>query len=1423
MAGLLKAVLAFRAGRVPRSLHCETPNPGIPFAELNLALNPDGLDLAGHGGTGASLPGPDRPAQARPSLIGVNSFGFGGTNAHAVLEAPPAPLPAQGTALGATAGLPPLLLSARSAGALRGLAEAWRDRLADGEADAALVRGAALMRDQHALRLAVTGISLAELGAGLRAYLAGQAAHSVAADTAVPGRVAFVFSGNGSQWAGMAADAVDRSPAFRAALASADAALLGPLGWSVAARLREADGAAMRDTSVAQPLLFAVQVALVMALRTAGVQPDACMGHSVGEAAAAWASGALTLDQACRVIAVRSRLQARTAGDGRMAVLGLGAEAAAAALAGPDLCGLGIEIAAQNSRSATTVAGPEAALLALQERAREAGWPFTLLDLDYAFHSAAMDPIRGALDAELAGLAPGPATLPFVSTVAGGPVDGTALDARYWWRNVRAPVRFAEAAAHLVASGVRVFIEVGPQPVLQAYLHDALTAADAIGRVLPTLSRRPAPADPILLIVRAGARRGLRHPPRRGLQPGRAGATACRPTPGSASRTGWRARRRRSWWWKLRTSIPLLGARTGAEPSGWSVHLGTALHPWLADHVVGGATVAPAAMLVEMALAAARARHPGAPALELAELEINRPLVFEHGVLREVRLYVTGGTAAGAGFEIASRTRLTGEPWTVHATGRLGTGAAEPARAVPVSAGDAPLRTLDGAALYRMASGLGLAYGPAFQVVQRVEIGRDTALVRFVPNAAASPFLLPPPLLDGALQGLLALAAGVLGDGDGVLPWRFGRVRLLAPGGTVPAAARLHVTRVGPRSVRADIALLDAAGVVVAELLDGWFVRVALSRSAAPADRLFHTAQVPSATGGAPALPTGVLGADAGDAGEAVILSDAFAALAAAAALRRMLPDPRVPFLAGQLVEDGLVAPAARERLDEALGWLAADGLAEVQDGTWTLLDDDLQADDVLRTLVFDQPRAVADAALLSLAAEQMEAVLRGGPAPVPAPALLDGMLLGSPAGAAAADALLDAVARVAAAWPAGQPLRVLEVGARRGAFTRQVLRRLGGLPVHVRLDAAAGADDLGTLRDALAGVPGAAAIAWGEGAGRAPYDLVVGLDAMALGGLDPEALHTLAPLAPGGTVLLAEPAPGRVWSLVQPGGPRLRDARGWTRALTGAGLLDVAARTVAASWPATLLLARAPAGPAAQAVAPGAVALIAAEGPLADAVAAALAEQGMAVARHARDAVPLTAWARKPGAVPARIVLLAEGDAPPMLDLMAQVVQAMPAGVLTVVAPDGPLAGALAGARRVMANELPDVRCRLVRLAPGLDGAEDRIAHEVLRPDAEDEAAWSAAGRTVPRLRRGVPPARAGAPSLRLSVERPGLLDNLRWTPALTAQPGPGQVSIQVRAAGLNFRDVMWAHGPAAGRGAAGWLRRRHASDWSARARSWR
>ena len=884
MAGLLKAVMVLEGGVIPPSLHCETPNPAIPFESLNLCLVPQA-----------------RPVGKRlgPALVGVNSFGFGGTNAHVVLEGAPS-LPPAGIPGNAT--LPPLLLSARSDSALDHLAALWRDRLAAVEgADAeetwgdatSLLRGAAIAREQHKLRLAVHGDSAAQLVAGLDAYLEDRPSAHVVKGSAVSGRVAFVFSGNGSQWAGMAGDAMQHSAAFRAAMAEVDTALRPWLGWSVQDRVVTADVASLHDTAIAQPLLFAVQVASVLALRAAGIQPDACMGHSVGEVAAAWAAGALSLDQAAQVIAARSRRQRATHGHGRMGVIALGLDKAQAAVAGA-----GLEIAAHNSSGATTVAGPEDALAALATLAKRQGWSFIALDLDYAFHTAAMDPIRLPLLADLEGLAPSRSAIPFVSTVTGQVADGTELDAQYWWRNVREPVRFAEAARCLVEDGTRIFLEVGPVAVLQAYLHDALQQQDVAGRVLATLARRPAPLDPFLLAALRCHTAGVDIRATEQF----AGPYAVRGLP----RYPWQRER----FWQAATpeaafsstakpEHPLLGMRQGAEPLAWSAEMGLALQPWFADHVVGGAAVAPAAALVEMALAAARARHPVAPAIEVLEFEIGRPLVFEADALRVVQLRVG---AANGGFELMSRPRLSDEAWTVHATGRLAAAeTATPARPRPPRPDGTAQRRLGAEALYALAGKLGLDYGPAFRTVTGVDVLDDTgALVHLAPTDQVGPgLLLPPPLLDGAMQGLVALAAGLLEDGAGVLPWRFGRIRLLRTEGVTPSAAQLCITRSGPRSVRADILLLDAAGTVVAELLECWFVRVTLGRRARMEDRTFHPVLAPSPDPRRPAAEQvaldvalevqreGDLDEEPGP-DEFSILADAFAAAAATGALRQL-------------------------------------------------------------------------------------------------------------------------------------------------------------------------------------------------------------------------------------------------------------------------------------------------------------------------------------------------------------------------------------------------------------------------------------------------------------------------------------------------------------------------------------------------------
>src|SRR5215472_182842 len=318
MAGLLKAALALDRGVVPPTLHCETPNPNIAFERLNLRLVRDAEPIG---------------AAREQRYAGVNSFGFGGTNAHVVLTAPPlrdkaTPLPEI---------MPPLVISARTEASLRELVQSWCCTLV-GVPDAhvpVLVRAAARKRDQHAHRLVALGKDRATTLEMLANFLDGAPSPGVIAQTGVrEDKLAFVFSGNGAQFAEMGRNALRTSAVFRAAVEGVDELLRPQLGWSLTELLEDGVGEDMlARADVAQPLLFAIQVGVVEALRAIGIRAAAYFGHSVGEIAAAWGSGALSLTDAGRIVAVRSRYQQQTRGGGRMAAVALTHEAARAILA----------------------------------------------------------------------------------------------------------------------------------------------------------------------------------------------------------------------------------------------------------------------------------------------------------------------------------------------------------------------------------------------------------------------------------------------------------------------------------------------------------------------------------------------------------------------------------------------------------------------------------------------------------------------------------------------------------------------------------------------------------------------------------------------------------------------------------------------------------------------------------------------------------------------------------------------------------------------------------------------------------------------------------------------------------------------------------------------------------------------------------
>ncbi|WP_165838744.1 type I polyketide synthase [Roseicella frigidaeris] len=1403
IAGLLKAMLVLQEGRIPPSLHHERPNPAIDFAGLGLRV-------------ATSLePLPHR----QRAVAGVNSFGFGGTNACVLLGAAPAPRPAAET----PARLPPLLLSARSAGALGALARTWQARLAATPPAAlpALLRGAARHRGPWPQRLALRGETPAALAEGLAAWQAGEAA-AAAQGQAAPGRgIAFVFSGNGAPFPGMGQAPLAGNAAFAAAIAEADAALAPLLGWSVAARLAAGVTAeALASSDVAQPLLFAMQLGIVAALAAEGIRPALCLGHSVGEVAAATVAGLLPLAAAARLVTARSRHQAATRGEGRMAALGASVEAARPVLAGlGTLAGRGVEIAAVNAPESLTVAGPAPLLARLAEAAAERHWSFVGLDLDYAFHSAAMDRLREGLLDDLAGLAGVAAPLPMLSTVTGAPLAPGDCTADYWWRNLREPVQFRAGVERALAEGPCLFLEIGPNPVLQGYLRDTLRAAGAEAAILPSLSRRDPAPDPFPGIADRAWTRGA--DPRSG--PAFAGPAARRGLPHTPFD------QQPSWYAPTTEAAnaigpveehPLLGFRRGAEPGEWTRHVDTTLDPWLADHRLAGQAVLPAAAMWEMALAALRARHPEAPAFELREAAIHAPLPLEAEQARELRARLD---PAGR-FTLDSRRRLAPEPWTLHLEAELAVLPDLPPSGPPAPVHGLPL---EGEAVRALALAAGLHYGPAFESLDHavIDAGAGRAAVRLRgPEAAPpdAPWLLHPARLDGALQGLVGLLAGQPAEaGSGLVPVRLARLVCRRGAGPIESA-EIRLTHRGERSAAADLLLRDALGAPVAVLEGCTLQRIRLPGRADPAEGAFDLALRPSLPlpgqdgarrpGLAPCLEAARRQDAALDLGETAILLEGFSAAAAHAAL---LASPSGTPHGG---------PQARALLEElAKGGLAAPGPA----GLRPVPDADLPpAVEIWRQVLLEQPGLAPDLAWMALAAERLPQTLTDWQAPA------DAALAADPPPNAAGQirlgaVLAEALAAFAAAWPAELPLRVLEVGAGPGPLTTRLAATLAASGRQVQFTAASLPGRPAPGLPAPAANLDHAAASWDPLGGEPPpvaADLVLGLGLGArlrAGPLLPEALRQAA--APGAALLLVEPLPGPLLDLCcgqdpawwsAPGGASpLPGLEAWQAGLAAAGWEEGSALTLAAApWPAVLLAARAPAG-AAVLAAPTLrrIALFAdaAMAGLRPALAAVLQGRGATVAQH-----DLAEAARiPPAALQGSLVVALAGGGEALAASLAALGRLAAAaegaaGGFRLVTRGGqqpeagrhdPAAAALFAFGRVLGNEHPALKPRRIDLDPALppEAAARRLAGELLAEgDGEAEVTLTRAARLVPRLRPGLPPAPPPRGPALLRIRQPGQLGTLHWAPLDLPAPGPGEVALRIEAAGLNFRDLMWAQG---------------------------
>ncbi|MDB1090340.1 SDR family NAD(P)-dependent oxidoreductase [Streptomyces sp. ACA25] len=817
VAGLIKTVMALRHGVLPKTLHIDEPTPHVDWASGSVELLTEAVPWA--------------QTDGRPRRAGVSSFGGSGTNAHLVLEEF-APEPAAGPDSGPRPELAgtvvPWALSGRTPEALRQQAERLLDHLAEhpGQHPADIAHSLVTTRAAFEHRAVVVAADDTNRRAALAALARGETAPHLVRGAARRGRVAFVFPGQGGQWAGMALELMDSSEVFAAELYACAEELAHHVDWSLIDVLRgTGDTPPLERVDVTQPALFAVMVSLAALWRANGVEPDMVLGHSQGEIAAAYVSGALSLADAVRTVVLRGRLLLPLTGLGGMVSVALPADELRKLL---QPWGDRLSVAGINSPASTIVSGGNDALDEFLEVCEADGVRAKRIRVDFSSHCAQVEPAARELAGLLAGIEPATGTVPFHSTVTGERLDTTSLDGRYWERNLVSPVDLDRGIRGLVEHGARFFVEISPHTVLAGAIGeitediDGLEPGDAV--VLGSLRRDDGGPERFLhslgeLHVHGGPANltaSLAGLPVRAVplptyafqrEPYWLDAAQGGPGTGDAGAVG-----------QGLTGHPLLPAAVplaGGEGTVLTGRLSTRTHPWLADHAVLGTVLLPGTAFVEMALNAGA--RVGTPQIE--ELALGTPLVLGARDSAALQLAVSGPDDAGRR-EVTVHSRPADNadaPWTKHASGTLAPAGPRPStedRPAPDLAAWPPpgAEPVDLTGFYEGIAEAGYSYGPAFRALAGVwhRDGELFAEVRLPTDLSGDGFAVHPALFDAALHGIGLLR--LLRDGpdrpsrSAELPFAWRGVRLRGRGAT---ALRVRLTE-SAEGVGVDLA--DDAG-----------------------------------------------------------------------------------------------------------------------------------------------------------------------------------------------------------------------------------------------------------------------------------------------------------------------------------------------------------------------------------------------------------------------------------------------------------------------------------------------------------------------------------------------------------------------------------------------------------------------------------
>ncbi|MET1073974.1 MAG: type I polyketide synthase, partial [Umezawaea sp.] len=653
VAGVIKMVMAIKHGVVPKTLHAENPTPHVDWTSGAVELVTENRAW---------------PETGRPRRAAVSSFGISGTNAHTIIEqAADVDEPVEHVSLPVV----PLVLSAKSPDALRAQA-ARLASLVDSDVDLTdIAYSLSAHRSRFDHTAVLVGTDRAELAAGLRGLAEdGPVTDLARGATDVRGKTTFVFPGQGSQWIGMAGELLDSSPVFAARIAECEQALSAHVDWSLTSVLRNEEGAAGIDrVDVVQPALFSVMVSLAALWQSYGVKPDAVIGHSQGEIAAAHVAGALSLEDAARVVALRGKALVSLAGKSGMASIALPLAELEARIADVP----GVTVATINGPRAVTLSGQPEVLDALVAEWEAEGVRAKRIRVEYASHSPVVEVIRDEVLEVLAPITPRSTTIPMFSTVTGELVDGSELDAAYWYGNARGTVVFAPTVETMIGQGFRAFVEVSPHPVLTMPVQDVLDDAEVTGLAVGSLRRDHGGLRRFLTSLGEAHVRGLRVD-WAVVFAGTGARAVDLPT--------YAFQHRRYWLIGNDTAVvdvtsaglgaadhPLLGAVVELSDEGGVVFTGrvsVGTHPWLADHVVSGLVFVPGTAFVDLAVRAAD--HVDCALLD--ELTVQAPLVLpEHGAV-QLQVAVAEPDASGRrSFTISARPDEGA--WVRHATGVL--------------------------------------------------------------------------------------------------------------------------------------------------------------------------------------------------------------------------------------------------------------------------------------------------------------------------------------------------------------------------------------------------------------------------------------------------------------------------------------------------------------------------------------------------------------------------------------------------------------------------------------------------------------------------------------------------------------------------------------------------------------------------------